>query len=62
MTVTKKIIGRPRELNDSVIQEILKLYRETDMGYVRIAKRLNLHVSTVGYYVRKYIKKVNENM
>lgn len=46
--------GRPRIISDEIVQQILTTYIKGEVGYKETAKRLQLPLETVKYYIRKY--------
>ena len=51
--MVKNKVGRPRVLPDDTLEAILKTYRKGEVGYKATAKRLNVSIETVRYYVNK---------
>lgn len=48
-----KKVGRPADINEETINEIVRMYDETPLGARRIAKALGVSVDKVIYYLRK---------
>ncbi len=49
----EKQVGKPASVSPEFIAEIYRLYDETDMGYRKIAKHLDIGLPMVAYYLRK---------